>query len=76
MVTIVNNPGPVERVVEVDRGDGGAGWAIAVLVLLAVIGGLFVWYRYYRVEPSQNPTTNINVTLPTTNTGTPGGTTP
>ena len=49
-----------------DRSDSGAaGWAVAVIILLVVVVGGFVWYRYYRV-PAAAPAgqTNINVTIP------------
>jgi hypothetical protein len=73
MATIVNNPGP-ERVVEVERSDT-SGWAIAVIILIAVIVGLVVWARYHRAPPAPSSgNTNINVSLPdgNTNTGTNG----
>ncbi len=56
--TIVNTPG---------QDNGTAGWVVALIVLLAVIVGGFVWYRYYRAAPAP-ATTNINVTLPTPGT--------
>jgi len=64
MVTVVNSPGG-ERVV--DRSDTG-GWAVAVIVLVALvaIGGFFAW-RYYgapAAAPAPNEATNINVTIP------------
>ena len=65
MATIVNNP-PPERVVAVDGGDSGAGWAVAVVLLLAVVGiGAYAWTRYNpgsAAAPSGG--TNINVQLP------------
>ena len=56
--TIVNTPAT--------RNGSGAGWAIAIIVILAVIAGGFAWYRYYGFTkaPSSAGTTNINVTLP------------
>lgn len=57
MATIVNNPG-----VPVDRSDSGAGWAVAVIVLLAlVVGAYFVWGNFRGAAPAS---TNVNVTLP------------
>jgi hypothetical protein len=57
----------------VDRGDSGAGWAVAVIVLLAVLlFGIFIWPGI-RGIPSGNastptPTTpdaiDVNVQLP------------
>jgi len=70
MVTVVNNPGGSDRVVE--RSDS-SGWAVAVIILIALVavGGFFAW-RYYRAPaaaPAQsNGGANINVTVPT-----PGG---
>jgi len=85
MSTIVNNPGP-ERVVTVERAeDSTAGWAVAVIVLIAVVVGLIVWYHYHHaayVAPAQggDSTGSINITLPAGNGGNPssnasGGTT-
>lgn len=80
MATIVNNPAErTERVVETS--DNG-GWAVAVIVLLAVIVvGAFVWLRYYNApaasQSNQAPGASINVTLPgntgTDNSGSAGG---
>ncbi len=66
MTTIVNNPGP-ERVVET---EGGSGWAVAVVILLAIIAiGAYYWMSQRGTEPTPNESetgdTNINVTLPT-----------
>lgn len=69
MTTVVNNPGggTTERVVE---SSSGAGWAVAVIILLAIVAiGGFVWVRYYGVPGAAAPATNsggtnINVTLP------------
>ncbi|OGG55694.1 hypothetical protein A3D71_02115 [Candidatus Kaiserbacteria bacterium RIFCSPHIGHO2_02_FULL_55_20] len=48
--------------------DAGAGWAVAVAVLLAVIvlGGLFLFARRGAVPatPNNTPDTDINVTVP------------
>lgn len=78
MATVINDSGP-DRVVTVDRTtDSGssAGWAIAVIILIAVIVGLFVWYHYHHVvytAPAQggNSTGSINITLPGGNGGNP-----
>jgi hypothetical protein len=67
--TIVNTPATQD--------SGAAGWVVALIVLLAVIAGGFVWYRYYGAPQSPTPAsttnTNINVTVPsvpsTTGTG-------
>ncbi len=56
--TIVNTPTTTD--------SGSAGWAIAVIVLIAVIVGGFVWFRYYKApQPAAESGTNINVTIPT-----------
>jgi hypothetical protein len=77
MATIVNNPGgPGEHVVE--KSDS-SGWAVAVIILIAVlvVGGL-VWLNYYgapagvpteqgnQQQGSNDPggNANINLTLP------------
>lgn len=59
--TIINTP---------PSGDSGsAGWIVAVIVLIAVVAGGFLWYRYQGGQrPAAPDTTNINVTIPT-----PGG---
>lgn len=70
MDTIVNTPG--------ERGDGSAGWAVAVIILLVVIAGIAFWYVRYRGAPAQSPGATIQVNLPTggdTNNG-GGGNTP
>jgi hypothetical protein len=72
MTTIVNNPGP-ERVVET---DGSSGWAVSVIILLAVIAiGGYYWVNHRAATPAASGT-NINVTIPTSNTspGTPSTT--
>lgn len=57
--TIVNPP----------SNDTGAGWAVALVILIVVIVGGFFWYKTYGIPaPAQNSGTNINVTIPT-----PGG---
>jgi hypothetical protein len=77
MATIVNNPA-TERERVVDNSDNG-GWAVAVIVLLAVVLiGAFVWMRYYQApaaSQSQQPgSANINVTLPNNGTDNTGDT--
>lgn len=58
MTTVINTPS------NTDSSGSGAGWAVAVLVLLAVIGaGIYFWV-HYRGAPAANSGTNINVTLP------------
>ena len=53
--------------------DSGAGWAVALIIALAVIVGGLVWYRYYspyaNSAPSNPTTTNINVIVPLPSTG-------
>ena len=55
--TIVNTPSTND--------SGAAGWVAAVVILLDVVGGGLVWYRYYRYRAPAPSTTNINVTVPT-----------
>jgi hypothetical protein len=77
MATIVNNPSGTERVVErerlVDNGSDGAGWAVAIIILVAVIAvGAYLWTQYQgSPAPADNGGTNIEVNIPT-----PGGPTP
>ena len=60
MATIINTPSNTDS-------DSGAGWAIAVLILLVVIaGGVYFWMQYRGTTPATNGGTNINVTLPQT----------
>ena len=54
--TIVNTPPTSD--------SGSAGWAVAVIILLAVIAGGFMWYRYHGAAPAQPTPANINVTIP------------
>jgi hypothetical protein len=79
MATIVNTPA-TDRVV--DRSDNG-GWAVAVIVLLAVVViGAFVWMRYYNAPAAPQSNTpgsaQINLTLPSSgssdNSGSQGST--
>lgn len=67
MATVIERP--AERVIErreiIDRSDSSAGWAIALIVLVAVIVAGFVWARYR--APATVPDTtgaSINVSLP------------
>lgn len=60
--TIVNTPSTNDA--------GSAGWFVALIILLAVIVGGFVWYRYHRA-PAAAPATNINVTIPAAPAGNP-----
>ncbi len=63
MATIINTP--PERVIEVDRGGAISGWAVAVIILIAVVAGLVWWMRYHNATAAEQGATNINVTLPT-----------
>ena len=61
MTTVINTPGN-----NTDNGDNSAGWAVAVIILIAVIGiGAYLW-MHYSTTPDTNGTTNINVTVPAT----------
>jgi len=64
MATIINTPG---------EGGSSAGWAVAVVILIAVILlGLFVWPGWMRQSappPDTTPGANIQVNLPTTGGG-------
>ena len=65
MATIINTPSP-ERVVAVDRASDSSGWAVAVVILIAVIAlGAWAWVHYRGTAAAPSGGTNINVTLPT-----------
>ena len=58
-----------------DTGDSSAGWAVAIIVLLAVIVfGAVYFYRHGAAAPANSGSTNINVTLPSGGSGSTGGT--
>ena len=68
MATIVNNPGNTD--------SGAAGWAVAVIVLLAAgLIAFFVWPGYVRTSEPEGATT-INVSVPALDTATGGPVTP
>ena len=76
MTTIINDDPVMERRTTIDRRtDSSPGWAVAVIILIAllVIGGI-MWMRNRGVVAPENTGGNsINVTLPAAsgNTGTP-----
>lgn len=50
--------------------DGSAGWAVAVLILLVVLGvGAYFWTHHRGAASDAGAGTNINVTLPNTSGG-------
>jgi hypothetical protein len=83
MATILNNPSnaPATERTYVERSsDDSGGWAVAIIVLLAVLAiGAFMWLRYYNAPaaatPQSNGGANINVTLPESQTQQPQGAT-
>ncbi|MEK7068703.1 MAG: hypothetical protein AAB964_02720 [Patescibacteria group bacterium] len=63
MATVINNPGTTSTE------DSSAGWAVALVVLAAVIiAGLFVWPGFVRQSAAPAGGANINVTLPSGDT--------
>ncbi|MBC7487258.1 MAG: hypothetical protein H7282_10955 [Cytophagaceae bacterium] len=62
---ISNTPGP--------SSDSGAGWVVALILLLAMVVGAVVLYQkgYFNMNNEKKSTTNINVTLPTPSDATP-----
>jgi hypothetical protein len=62
MTTVINTPPNTTETT-----DNGAGWAVAVIILLAVIGiGVYLWMQ--NSAPAAPGTTNINVTVPSATT--------
>ncbi len=51
---------------ERDNGDGGAGWVVALVIIIAVIVGGIILYRHGAFGNTAQPanSTNINVTVP------------
>lgn len=63
---VTNSPGTT---------DSGAGWVVALIILVAVIvGGVVMYQRGFFVGQGPVDTTNINVTMPIPTTGGTGGT--
>jgi hypothetical protein len=63
MTTIINGPNPpAERATLVESPDSSAGWVVAVIILLAVIGFGAYYYMHYRAATPNSA--NINVTIP------------
>jgi hypothetical protein len=61
MTTVINTPATT------DGEGGGAGWAVAIIILLAVIGaGAYLWINYRQAAAPAAPPSgvDINVTLP------------
>lgn len=58
-----------------DDGSSAIGWAVALIVILAVIVAGFVWTRRDVGIPNTGSGTNINVELPSVPTGGTGGAT-
>jgi hypothetical protein len=74
MATIIDTDNPTtNRSVLVDSSDSSAGWAVAVLILVAlIVAGAFWYMRAYRAPAAaNNPGSTIQVNLPTS--GTTGG---
>jgi hypothetical protein len=69
MATIINNPRPdvVERTTTIER-DGGAGWGVAVIVILLVAGvSVYLWVQHHHgvlYATPANSTTNVSAALP------------
>ncbi len=65
MTTVINNPEPgTEKVNIIERTDA-SGWMVAVIILLAVIGGGFYLWNRYSHNVAVMPGATINVTVPT-----------
>lgn len=64
--TIVNAPGPS------GNNDSGAGWLVALVIIIVVAVGAFLFYKKGYFGGGAD-TTNINVTIPTPDVPTDGG---
>ncbi len=67
MATIIDNRTPeVVRPTIVDSADSSVGWAVAVIILLAIIAVGAFWYMRYRAPAAQtnNPGPSIQVNVP------------
>ena len=63
MTTVINNPAGPDRVIEQ---DSGAGWAVAAILIVAVIaGGAYLVIRYGNGAGAGAEGTNIEVNVPT-----------
>lgn len=61
--TIITNERGPER--ERDRGDSGAGWVVALIIIIALaIGGIILYKRGVFRANTSSDTTNVNVTVP------------
>lgn len=71
MATIINTPG------NTSGNDNGAGWSVAIIILIILIGlgAYFLLYHRGVPAPASNGGANINVTLPSGGTGGTGGAT-
>ena len=47
----------------VERSGGNGGWIVAVVVLVAVIAGIFLWMQY-GAAPAEEAGLDINLTVP------------
>ncbi len=50
--------------VVVDRASGNGGWAVAVVILVIVIAGIFLWMQYGAAPAEDTGGLDINVTVP------------
>jgi hypothetical protein len=71
--TIVNAPQPQQP----QQSDGSAGWAVAIIILLAVIvvGGYFLIHRRGVAPSAPNPAATVQVNIPGGSVSPGGGTT-
>ncbi len=76
MATVIERDRPAGGVL-IERNDSAAGWAVAAVIIIAILAvGAFVWARYYSTPGYTTPANNsVNVSVPGNTTPDTGGNT-